>query len=75
MDKHLLLGGPLHGQVKTLVSCSTLRVPTSRGEVVYRRQQYVHSITHKAFVIFVHGETGDWESWQVAQLLRQHGLL
>lgn len=75
MDRHLFVGGPWHGQIKTLVQCATCEVPTPGGQVVYRRTEFTHSITHKQFVIFVHGNAGDWESWQVAQLLRQHGLL
>lgn len=75
MDKHLLLGGPLHGQVKTLVSCATCEVPTSKGKVVYKRQDFIYRLTGKHYAIFVHGDAGDWESWQVAQLLRQHELL
>lgn len=75
MEAHLFVGGPLHGQMKTLVPCATCEVPTSKGAVVYKRQEFTHSLTRRQFVIFVHGNAGDWESWQVAQLLRQHGLL
>lgn len=76
MTPHLFVGGPVHGQVKTLVSCATVLVPRQTGGCIeYTRQQFTYSVTHKTFDVFVCGSLKDWESWQVASLLRGHGLL
>lgn len=81
MTNHLFLGGPMHGRLTELTTALvqvTAEIDHKNNKVRivnYARHPWFYSITGKCYDVYVHGKITDFDSWQVAQLLRKYELL
>lgn len=76
MRTHLFLGGPVHGEARTLIDCcSGALVPIGDKLYEYRRETFIAPVTHIEYDVMVRGNLNYCTPAMIVGMLSQHGLL
>ena len=76
MRTHLCLGGPAHGQVRTLIDCcSGALIIIDDKHYSYQRETFVAPITGVTYDLLVRGDISQVTPAMIVGMLSKHGLL